>query len=493
MAQIELRLSAKSDKTTGLNEVLIRFYEGSKFNLRSKSNIFVASNHFEFYINREATEKNGIKVKPKDITATKSEAIKKGYILYDRGIIVSNGIIENNDKKIHDAAKKKAKELCEYIINMYNETDKEQIANDWLKITIDKFLYPEKYIEKQNEKPSFFQLFEIYLNEKSSSDSWVKNNRVLFRDLARWEAFVQFKQDKNFTLDIDTITKDDISNFREYLRKEKTLSEKYPKFFEKILQDYPSEIGTKRKSPKLVDRGNNSIVILLKKLKAFFSWANKTERSKNMPFIGIEIGSEVYGTPFYLTKEERDLIAVHDFSYNKVLSEQRDIFIFQCLVGCRVSDLMQLTKDNISNGVLSYVPQKTKEDNPRIVRVPLLNYAIELVNKYNGIDKKGRLFPFITSQRYNDNIKKILRACNINRMVIVRNSLTGNNEAIPLCDIAASHIARKTFIGNLYEGIKDPNIIAKMSGHVEGSKAFNRYRDISDNTLQEALKNIDLK
>lgn len=65
MAQIELRLSAKTDKITGLNEVLVRFYEGSKFNLRSKTGIFVSTKHFEFYINREATEKKGIKSRPK--------------------------------------------------------------------------------------------------------------------------------------------------------------------------------------------------------------------------------------------------------------------------------------------------------------------------------------------------------------------------------------------------------------------------------------------
>ncbi len=492
MAQIELRLSAKTDKTTGLNEVLIRFYEGSKFNLRSKSNIFVAINHFEYYINREATEKNGIKIKSKDITATKAEAIKKGYILYDRGVIVSNGITENNDKKIHDAAKKRAKDLCEYIINTYNETDKGMISKDWLNITIDKFLHPEKYIEKPIEKPSFFQLFETYLNEKSSSDSWVKNNRVLFRALARWEAFIQFSQDKNFMLDIDTLTKEDISNFREFLRKEKNLSEKYSQFYKKILVDYPIEIGTKRKSPKIVNRGSNTIVILLKKLKAFTSWTNKTGRSKNTPFLGFEIGSEVYGTPYFLTIEERDIIAKHDFGNDTFLSTQRDIFIFQCLVGCRISDLNKLTINNISDGILSYVQQKTKKDNPRIVRVPLLDYALELVNKYKGIDHKGRLFPFIEAQNYNNNIKKILKACNIDRMVIIRNPLTGEDELCHIYDDAGSHIARKTFIGNLYEGIKDPNIISKMSGHVEGSKAFNRYREISDNTLKETLKNIDL-
>ena len=34
--------------------------------------------------------------------------------------------------------------------------------------------------------------------------------------------------------------------------------------------------------------------------------------------------------------------------------------------------------------------------------------------------------------------------------------------------------------------------ITHEGANVEGSKAFNRYRDISDNTLMDALKNIDL-
>ena len=199
------------------------------------------------------------------------------------------------------------------------------------------------------------------------------------------------------------------------------------------------------------------------------------------------------GDPYteYITKEEMHQLYSYDLSKDPALERQRDIFIFQCLVGCRVSDLMNFTADNITDNILSYVPQKTKDESPRIVRVPLIPYAQELIKKYAGADKKGRLFPFISSQKYNDNIKKIVKACGIDRMVIVRNSLTGNNEAKPIHEVASSHMASRTFIGGLYEGIKDPNIIAKMSGHVEGSKAFNRYRDISDNTLKDALKNID--
>ena len=56
-----------------------------------------------------------------------------------------------------------------------------------------------------------------------------------------------------------------------------------------------------------------------------------------------------------------------------------------------------------------------------------------------------------------------------------------------LCDITSSHIARRTFIGNLYKKVKDPNIIASMSGHIEGSKAFARYRQIDDDIKQSVI------
>jgi hypothetical protein len=48
-------------------------------------------------------------------------------------------------------------------------------------------------------------------------------------------------------------------------------------------------------------------------------------------------------------------------------------------------------------------------------------------------------------------------------------------------------LARRTFVGNAYFKVHDPNLIGKMSGHVEGSKAFKRYRRIEDSTLKEVI------
>ena len=211
--------------------------------------------------------------------------------------------------------------------------------------------------------------------------------------------------------------------------------------------------------------------------------------TRNRPFDGVKIGTAKVGTPIYISIEERNKIADCDlekkwtemddeFHKNCNLPLQtivtcRDIFIFHCFIGCRVGDLLKLTPKHIEKGILVYTPHKTKDGEEAIqARVPLHPKAVELIKKYKGKDEKGRLFPFISADKYNDAIKTIFTLAEITRNVEVRNPLTGENELRPINEIASSHLARRTFIGNAYFKVTDPNLIGKMSGHVEGSKAF---------------------
>ena len=323
--------------------------------------------------------------------------------------------------------------------------------------------------------------------EGERSNIWRRNFSVLIRALKRYEIFVRLSSGKEFTLDVDTIDKGMIEDIESFLRNEYALAEKYPEIYKKI------PISTdKRRSPKPQQRGRNAIATLFRKFKAFFNWLNETGVTANNPFVGFEgTTTEKYGTPYYITLEERNQIADFDLSAHPQLSIQRDIFIFQCCIGCRVSDLFRLTASNVINGNIEYIPRKTKEERQDVVRVPLNSRAMALVNKYKNVDAKGRLFPFITPQRYNDDIKEIFRLCGITRLVTVLDSVTGEEVQRPIDEVASSHMARKTFIGALYKKIKDPNLIGSMSGHVEGSRAFARYREIDDEVKREAVSLID--
>jgi hypothetical protein len=103
----------------------------------------------------------------------------------------------------------------------------------------------------------------------------------------------------------------------------------------------------------------------------------------------------------------------------------------------------------------------------------------------------NNLLPFISEQKYNDAIKKAFEKAGINRIVTILNPTTGEQEQRPLNEIASSHLARRTFCGNLYKKVKDPNLIGSMSGHVNGSKAFARYREIDEQDKIDVLKLIE--
>ena len=78
-----------------------------------------------------------------------------------------------------------------------------------------------------------------------------------------------------------------------------------------------------------------------------------------------------------------------------MVAVQRDIFVFQCCVGCRVGDLYKLTHANIVDGILTYTPRKTKDNNPMLAELPLNAAARALLEKYYDPNRDA-LFPFIS-------------------------------------------------------------------------------------------------
>lgn len=502
MATLEFRLSGKESKATGTREVLARFYNGTKFNLRAKTSIFIDKGHFAYVINRRATEeawraagKN--KTLPVKVTsATEAEAVKHGYIIYDRGEIVVTERVVTPIVKNAIEAKNALASLAAVIETAYQqEPDADALVPQWLQMVVDK--YHGKDVVKDDGRPSIFAYGEEYLKAKELAPNRERHFNVLFRDIARFEGFVRMTDKKraNYRFDPAKVTSDDIEGFFDYIRNEHQLQKEYPAIFAATLERYPEGVAATRKTYTVKERGRNTRAGKEKTLRMLFKWLNDTGRISNNPFKSVEIEKENYGTPYYLTLEERNLIADFDLSATPGLAVQRDIFIFQCLTGCRVGDLMKLTLSNVDGDVLRYIPHKTKDDrNATAAVVPLKagdnDRALRLIEKYKGIDEAGRLFPYITPQRYNDAIKRVLTECGVTRMVQVLNPTTGEPENKPINEIASSHMARRTFVGTAYKIVSDPNIIGKMSGHVEGSRAFLRYRDIDEDILKDVLSKL---
>ena len=113
-----------------------------------------------------------------------------------------------------------------------------------------------------------------------------------------------------------------------------------------------------------------------------------------------------------------------------------------------------MAKRSIIDGAIEYMPRKTMDGNPVVVRVPLLTATKEILDKYKNLPGDA-ILPLASQQKYNIAIKKILKHA-----------------------------------GNMYKNVKDPNLVGALSGHKEGSRAFARYR-VTDDVAEANAKEID--
>ena len=312
-------------------------------------------------------------------------------------------------------------------------------------------------------------LFKLFLQEPSVTEGRRKTYLNVYNNFKRFEEARRRKivfEDCNAKL---------IGEFEDFLKNDDNNTGKY--------DDLPVRQQPRRK-------GLNTRVKILRTLAAFFKWANKNYEITVNPFLTYKIESENYDAPICLTKEERELL--YDFQPSKPYLERvRDMFYFQCCVGCRVGDFFGLTKENLKdNGaVLEYIPQKTIKETGRVCRVPLTAKAQAILAKYDIPD--GSLLPFISPQKYNDYIGELLKEMGLNRSVTVVNKVTMKPEIKPLYEVVTSHSCRKTFIDVLMKADVSESTIGSMSGHVKGSKAFHRYYDVDDKQREDAIKGLE--
>lgn len=441
MATVKFYLSTKTDPVTGKAPILVRFMGARDQTYRVKSGMTVTPDQWDD---------------------------KKSTVIIPR--------MASMQQKELSRIKKKLSEITALILDNFYQADRKSVSKDWLQGLIDHYHNPDSLQPEGNGNGwNFFSLFEKFLASRKLSAVRVRNYRVVFRSLQRFELFMQRTQDRDYILNPDTMTGDDLRAFEHFFLNEHQLCKKYPALYKAVPE---------KRLPH--PRGFNTLDVSMTKIRAFFNWLRDQGYATGNPFKDYDQKPSVFGTPVYLTLAELHKLNDHQFDDPK-LSQQRDIFVFQCLIGCRISDLFSLTKDSVIGGAVEYIPRKTKEGRPVTVRVPLNSMARKIIAKYADLPGKA-LLPLTYTQDYNRDIKKVFAEAGLTRKVTVLNTLTRQQEQRPLNEIASAHLARKTFIGNLYKQVSDPNLVGALSGHKENSKAFARYRTIDDEMKQKLVE-----
>lgn len=350
-------------------------------------------------------------------------------------------------------------ELTNYVLDAWWR-EQYDAGDGWLQQTID-----EARGINSGKKPTRSRLYECvlaYANTKDIEPSTKAIYEVIARDIQRFE-------NEYGKLYADSFSAEDAAAFANFLFNERD------------------------DSGKLLIRGRNTVVTRLKKLRTACREAVRIGKISNDPFglSGYKIPGESYGTPTYLTLEERNIL-YETLCLSPSLAVQRDIFIFQCHVGCRVSDLITLRDENVTeDGFLQYIARKTRKGRPTVVRVPLSNIAMEIIERYRGQQKDGRLLPFIDTQAYNRDIHKIMKDAGMNRVIMIQDSKTLETKPKHLWEIASSHIARRTFMMHIFKETGSERITSSFTGHADGSRAFARYTNVDDEMKLNVLKKMD--
>lgn len=236
---------------------------------------------------------------------------------------------------------------------------------------------------------------------------------------------------------------------------------------------------------------DNYVGLLIKGLRCFFNYLENERR--------VSVGQ--YHRSFFVPKEETPIVAlsmeslnfiIFNKSYDKLIREQKlekvkDIFVFGCTVGLRISDLLSLSKKNllISNG--SYYIQVKSKKTSTATSIKLPPYCVSILKKYES--ENDLLLPEVVRQTFNTKLKLLAKLLPDDYVLIKTREKRGKQVVIykdpirkihyKLSDHISTHTMRRTAISTMLGLGMPEHIVRKISGHAPNSREFYRYVQLS--------------
>lgn len=202
-----------------------------------------------------------------------------------------------------------------------------------------------------------------------------------------------------------------------------------------------------------------------------FNIAVKKGYMEENPFYKLSTEERVQvpeSTRVYLTEEEFNAMKNADWKNQ----EAKRIFIFCCYTGLRISDILNLKWENIVfDGYLARI-EKIIKKTKKTISIPLCSSAINQLPDHSEKKKDEMVFPYISPNTINYNIKKAAESVGIQK----------SNLSI--------HTARHTFATILLSKDTNINTIKELLGHSD-IKTTLIYAKVLDKTKQKAVDLLD--
>lgn len=442
MSTINFELSKKED-TSKKRQILVRVSVSRTFRVGGKTKIFIFPKDWD---EKKQTLRRTSKVEKVE---TQREVEEKRTLLNNLQEHISKVIIETKDLE-----KMKTKE------------DKQE----WMDYVIASFYDP--CVQLVKEKNLTFQDFaKVYEDVRGKEEHWKPCIKRHFNQKRDWlhpsyDKLIQVQtqvKKMNPNLLMDEITGSTLDDYQNFLIEEgykNNTIDNHLSYFKQILK-WANEKGylkhgdevLKHKTPKL-----------------------EQSKPKAVNFLTWEEFEKLYNYKFSEGEENLELV--------------RDRFCFACVTSLRHSDMEILKKadfDDYDNPTsFSFVSKKTHDS----LTIFLNKYSKELYLKYRDIPTRdGLMFPPRSNQKMNDKLKIIAERLGFTRD-ITKMQFCGKSridDTNRLCDVIATHTARRTFVVHTLEMGWSPQLVMSYTGH-EDYDSMKPYIALTDKTRKKMME-----
>lgn len=221
-------------------------------------------------------------------------------------------------------------------------------------------------------------------------------------------------------------------------------------------------------------------------LKAFMKWSSEEGHHNNIEYTKKEFSSSRSARQEIVTLSEQEVnqLMNHDFSTQPHLDRVRDLFVFMCFTGQRISDIMNFDPKQVVEGVWRFKAEKTKKP----IQIPLIGFAkpaADVLAKYNGD------LPKMVEQVFNRSIKDVGRSCGITEGVTIERIVKEQPTFItkPKCEFMSSHMGRRTLVTILANRGVPLTTIQEITGHDE-IKTLMKYKRKDPDLIREAFETL---
>ena len=222
----------------------------------------------------------------------------------------------------------------------------------------------------------------------------------------------------------------------------------------------------------------NTIHKTIKILKVFLKRAVAERLTFNSDFLQFHIPS-VEAEDISLSRDEIDQLFKFDFSDNKRLQQVRDLFVFGCSTGLRISDFSDVQPENIvtikGRKHIRIITKKTGT----LVEIPCNDDVLKIFVKY--AKQPNHLPPAISDVKFNKYIKEAAKEAGLTE--------TGRIASDPskkLYELISSRTCRKSLCTNLYLENFPIASIMMISGH-KSESSFLKYIRVTRTQASDAF------